>query len=98
MESTATTSRVAAGTNVGGNQDQESRMKIKIKNQDEGQDQDEDQDQDDDQGDNPDQSMLTAARTARTNGVAVSNNIGSKMRQDNTAIEMDQWAIQCRWK
>ena len=37
VESTATTSRVAAGTNVGSNQ--ESRMKIKIKNQDEGQDQ-----------------------------------------------------------
>jgi len=34
VESTATTSRVAAGTNVGSNQDQESRMKIKIKNQD----------------------------------------------------------------
>ena len=36
VESTATTSRVAAGTSVGSNHDQESRMeiKIKIKNQD----------------------------------------------------------------
>ena len=59
VESTATTSRVAAGTNVGSNQDQESRMKIKIKNQDEGQDQEEDQGQEDDQGDDPDQSRTT---------------------------------------
>ena len=59
VESTATTSRVAAGTNVGSNQDQESRMKIKIKNQDEGQDQEEDQGQEDDQGDDPDQSRAS---------------------------------------
>jgi len=60
-ESTATTSRVAAGTNVSSNQDQESRMKIKIKikNQDEGQDQEEDQGQEDDQGDDPDQSRAS---------------------------------------
>ena len=59
VESTATTSRVAAGPNVDSNQDQESRMKIKIKNQDEGQDQEEDQGQDNDQGDDPDQSRTT---------------------------------------
>ena len=32
---------------------------------------------------------LTAERTTRTNGVAAGNNVSSKTRQDNTAIEID---------